>query len=576
MRILLVHPQDSARVGPWFSERWDVVVDLGRSSSFSREAWGKHYGCTVLSADTYREGIADGKRVREMFSAGRGYLIDEKRIDQWELAATNLFGEALSILALQRLSAELPDSADLWSTRPDWRANVVSRLSGRPVHHFHRGFKPAGSTVAHYASLFRRFSISQIREIAWDKYDPGFWWRGRLSGQRRPLAKPVVLIPSAYENVSRVAAGYAALLPEQSFLLVATRESAKRCSTPANIHIRDLAQYATEESREGESAMLRNALAKLRANLQSDPFFRVLFGTGVSEQVSEWLGYGLAVRDAWSKMLDTEPVEGVLCGDDSNLYTRLPVLLASARKIPTVDFHHGALDGNYLLKDLPSDVFLAKTEMERDYLLRICGLPADRIVIAPPVEPPPTKARSSHRLAVLFSEPYEVGGMRADEVYRELLPALWQLARENGRELVVKLHPFESRSERSRIIRNILSADAARQIRIVEGPRTPELVGEAWFGITIESTTAMECARNGVCCFLCRWLALSSYGYQEQYARFRIGQALETAEQIAQIPQLLADFSKCSGLKWADAVEPALLRQLLTAVHEPSGVRSAS
>jgi hypothetical protein len=302
----------------------------------------------------------------------------------------------------------------------------------------------------------------------------------------------------------------------------------------------------------------------------------VLFGTGVSEQVSEWLGYGLAVRDAWSKMLDTEPVEGVLCGDDSNLYTRLPVLLASARKIPTVDFHHGALDGNYLLKDLPSDVFLAKTEMERDYLLRICSLPADRIVIAPPVEPPPTKARSSHRLAVLFSEPYEVGGMRADEVYRELLPALWQLARENGRELVVKLHPFESRSERSRIIRNILSADAARQIRIVEGPRTPELVGEAWFGITIESTTAMECARNGVCCFLCRWLALSSYGYQEQYARFRIGQALETAEQIAQIPQLLADFSKCSGLKWADAVEPALLRQLLTAVHEPSGVRSAS
>ncbi len=39
MRVLFVHPEDSPAEGPWSQERWDLIVDLGKSSLFSAEAW---------------------------------------------------------------------------------------------------------------------------------------------------------------------------------------------------------------------------------------------------------------------------------------------------------------------------------------------------------------------------------------------------------------------------------------------------------------------------------------------------------------------------------------------------------
>lgn len=577
MRILLVHPKDSALLGPWSEQHWDLVVDLGRSSEFSRHAWRDQYGCEVLSLNSFREGIADAREVRRIFREGRSYLVDEKGIDHWELEAANLFGDALSAVAMLRVARELLPSAEFWSTRPDWQAECLGSILKQSVHYFHAGLKRAGSLAARYANLLQRLSRAQIQEIFWDKYDPGYHWRRRWASKEKPAPAAVFLIPSAYENVSRVAAAYAKQLPSQSFLLVATRQSAKRLSAPTNIKIRDLAMYATNHGRASETTLLQRRWAELKVKLQSSELFRVLLQAGILEQVTEWLGHGLAVRDAWSEVLDREPVEGVLCGDDSNLFTRLPVMLASARKIPTVDFHHGALDGNYLVKDLPSDVFLAKSEMERDYLLRVCELPAERVVVAAPAGRSHVKTKSSEKLVVLFSEPYEVGGMRAEEVYRELLPSLWRLAQENGRELVVKLHPFESRSERNRIIRDVLTPDVARQVTVVEGPRAGELISQAWFGITIESTTSMECLQNGVCCFLCGWLTLSSYGYSEQFARFGIGEVLKSAGQIEEIPERLAEFSvRRMDLKFPPAVEPALLQQWLTGMHEASSARSAS
>src|SRR3974390_1342513 len=37
MRVLLLHPDDSPRQGPWSRQRWDLIVDLGKSSTFSQE-----------------------------------------------------------------------------------------------------------------------------------------------------------------------------------------------------------------------------------------------------------------------------------------------------------------------------------------------------------------------------------------------------------------------------------------------------------------------------------------------------------------------------------------------------------
>ena len=273
---------------------------------------------------------------------------------------------------------------------------------------------------------------------------------------------------------------------------------------------------------------------------------------------------------------------GVLCGDDSNLFTRLPVLLAARRRIPTVDFHHGAFDGRYLLKDLPCDVYLAKNEMERDYLVRVCGLQAERIVIGAPASAHPGPAREPEQekrtSIVFFSEPYEVASMRAEEVYRELLPALCRVARQNGRDLVIKLHPFESRAQRGRMVREILSPEDLNLVKLQDGPLTAELMARAWFGITVESTTVIDCLQNGVCCFLCGWLTLSPYEYQQQYARFGVGQLLEKVEQVSEIPKRLEELQNqpVPPSMLSKEADPAMLRRWLTAGSlERSGARSA-
>jgi len=282
----------------------------------------------------------------------------------------------------------------------------------------------------------------------------------------------------------------------------------------------------------------------------------------------DWIRDGLSARDAWREVISREPVCGVLCGDDSNWYTRLPVLLASRRGIPGTDFHHGALDGVYLIKSLLCDVYLAKSQMERDYLVRVCGLPADKIVIAAPargyIHSASRDEMPKATSAIFFSEPYEVAGMRAEEVYRELLPLLCRLARENNRGVILKLHPFESRTQRSRLLRDILTIDDRALVRIVDGPLTNDLMAQAWFGITVESTTVMDCLQNGVQCFLCGWLRLSPYGYVEQYARFGLGEVLQNAQQITTIPKRLEDFHNAPKTIQSAEADPAMLQRWLT------------
>jgi hypothetical protein len=158
-------------------------------------------------------------------------------------------------------------------------------------------------------------------------------------------------------------------------------------------------------------------------------------------------------------------------------------------------------------------------------------------------------------------------------VYREILPALCRLADERRRHVILKLHPFESRSERCRIVRDILTSEEHKLVTVQDGPLTDELLAKAWFGMTVESTTVMHCLENGVCCFLCGWLTLQPYEYGRQYARFGVGEVLENAEQIREIPGRVEEFHKRGPIisKLSVPIDPARLQQLLT-----SGAHGAS
>jgi hypothetical protein len=584
MRVLLIHPEDSPRRGPWTREHWDLLVDLGQSSAYSAEAWGRQYGCPVIRSEVFRKEVSDLRLVRDLFAPGHGRLGDEEGIDWWDSLSLLIVPEAATLLALRRMVPEINASAELWSTRSGVAATMMGILLGASVQTFEGGWLTRSVARAkHYAGLTRRFSPGQIKEIFLDKYDSGYRWRSRFASKPRAGVDPVVLIPSAYGNVSRMAAAYALLLPEQPFLMVTTRRSAYQFAPAPNIEVRDLAAYFKEDASASESASLLERWLKLREDLVATAEFRVLAQAGVLDPFPHWIRNGLLTRNAWREVLNREPVCGVLCGDDSNLYTRLPALLAAKRQIPTVDFHHGAFDGRYILKNIECDIYLAKNEMERDYLTRVCGVPADRVEIgAPSTEPAPSGNQIEKNLrtaAILFSEPYEVTGMRAEEVYGEILAPLCRIARENGRQLIVKLHPFESRAQRLRIIQNVLTAEDQKLVTVVGGPLSNELLARAWFGITVESTTALDCLRNGVPSFLCRWLALSPYGYLEQYGRFGIGQMLDNAEMLKEIPRRLEKPSnlRIGAESLSITAHPARLKKWLTSrSSENIGVKAVS
>ena len=77
-----------------------------------------------------------------------------------------------------------------------------------------RVFPPQGGRgkrrAGHYFRVLKKFPAGQLLEIFWDKYDSGYQLRGLMSSRRKPQDAPLVLLPTAYGNVSRTGMAYAA------------------------------------------------------------------------------------------------------------------------------------------------------------------------------------------------------------------------------------------------------------------------------------------------------------------------------------------------------------------------------
>jgi hypothetical protein len=544
-----------------------LIVDFGKSSELTKDRYEEQMNARIVSLESLRRGEEDFASLRALLRSANGRLIDAEGVDWWTLLNVLLFKPLDDALLLVRLSEQLDAAAELHATRPGWPMSGLGLLLNRRLHYFPSRFRP--TRMQHYGEMLRRFSLGQLSQIFLDKYDSRLQWRSKFASRRRDQRKPPVLLPSAYTNVSRMAVAYARMLPAQQFLVVATRRSGTHFDAAPNVSCVSLASYAGGAEPHAE---YREMLAKWQALKESMALFpgmNVLSRAGLLEEFPTNFRNGLAVRNAWRNVLSEEKVLAVMCGDDNNPNTALPVLLARRQGIPTMDFHHGALDRSFMLKELPADCYLAKGEMERDYLIRVCHLPSDRVVVAGPPRPQPRATADSRKrensTIIFFSEPYETGGWRTEEVYREILPPLSKIAREAGRTLTLKLHPFESRQQRASLLKKVLGVEDAALIDIVEGPFTAALVAHAWFAVTVESTTVLDCTLLGVPCFVCGWLTASSpHGYTRQYARFGIGQALDSAEKLNNLPQLLTEpsvFSEDALLKPAD---PEWLRRRIT------------
>ena len=482
MRVLLLDPLDSPHACAAARLKWARIIDLGLAGAGTYASWIEEFCCPASTLSSLRNGFADFIHIRNLLRTGCGRLVDEYGLDWWEILSILLVEQLEWLVMLDRLAQTIA-ADEVYISRPSANANVLQVLLGGRLRVFPASRNQQFPKLAHYLDVARKLSASQIIDVLCDKYDPGQQLRAGFSRARQKLQHPVVLIPTAYVNVTRTGIAYANTLPQQDFLLVSTRRSGWMKHLPENVAAAWLSSYAVVRGRSAEITEMQTRWRALLGELLEVPQFQVLNSLGSFDRFPKHLRHGLEVRDAWSNVLDRAPVQAVLCADDSNPYTRIPLLLARERGLPNIACHHGALDGYYAMKRTYGDVVLAKGKMEQDYLVRQCGVPAGRVEIGAPAAPALTALpnrkkqwiRDAIRPQILFvSECYEVGNARALEFYRDVLPPLADLALNTGRKLVVKLHPTESKSERVAMVKRVLSSRQMKVTQVVDG-RLPTL-----------------------------------------------------------------------------------------------------
>lgn len=566
-RILLVHPQDPlSSIG---GGDYDLVVDLGYAPASTYADWSRISGCPVVSLSNFRDPKNDLQRLPELMQFGIGQLLDDDGLDWWDLISICFYEQMLEVFALERLLSTCRPSTGFSISRRGFHARAVEALLGRNV----KVLRAAGSlnnSFGRKISAILRLRPRQIVEIVGDKYDGNYRLRRHFAGSSLQSAEPVVLLPSAYGNSTRTALAYAGSVPDTKFLLVATRQSGWAENPLRNVTCERLAAFAPGKCNPREIERLLSSWQNLLSALAQHLELSALVRAGCFESVPQRLEEGLCIRDAWIEVFASNPIAAVLCADEMNWYTRIPLLLARARGLPAIACHHGALDFRYAFRETSADRVLVKGRMERDYMVSL-GVPEYQLEIAAPPRKQQFRRGPSARDAIIcFSEPYEAFGGRADGFYREVLPPLADLARQHGKKLIIKLHPYESHRERRRIAEAALSSVHHEPLLVVDGPLQNDLLDRAWFGVTVSSTTTVDCAVCDIPVFLCRWLDASYAAYSDQFINLGAAKQLSSADEIHQIPEMLTTFVPPNLQDFSDPVEPERLRELFSGKNRPA------
>jgi len=555
MKILLLSHEDSLWNRAWSQSNWDLVIDLGWAGRCAYEHWSRRLGCPVLDFYTYAREIDAVRQFRSILDQGRGRLLDGEGLDWWNIVSVMVGLDLETLFMVSRLARKVKPVGAVSASRLNLCARAFGLLWGVPIETLtRRKTTSRWQRPFHYLRAASKLSLSQLLDVALDKWDPTYAVQRWSAVHADSSRESVVLLPSAYGNVSRLVADYARMLPDRQFLLVATRRSGHQLiNPPSNVTIASLASYVPPARRcSKERHYLLEAWQRFKAEVVSNVEELALAARlGVFDGVPALLTKGLVIREAWKQVFEETDINAVLCGDENNPFTRMPVILGKNRGIRTVYCHHGALDVNVLLNGRQSEVYLAKGEMEKDYLIRVCGLSAEQIMVGSPnhsssVKDVPAKDhRSSASKIVFFSEPYELYFGRGEEAYAEILPRLCAVAGRMSRKVIVKLHPFESRRERTKMIKRVLSVEQRQLVEVIYTPLSADFLKEIWFGVTVESSVTVECALQGVPCFLCGWLEIVRHGYVRQYALFGAGYVLDSPDDITCIPELLSPY--CLG-----------------------------
>lgn len=567
MKVLLLHPEDMLPP-PAPDQRWDLVVDFGRSPAAIYGAWSRQTGCRVLSLSALVEEVSDLYREKELLQLGLGAMVDEHGLDWWDVVSMMIEQPLRTCILLPRLASFLAAGVDLYASRSDPWFEALRALLGVRLSFLPQARGRAARRLAHYRAALRALDAATIAQVLQDKFDREHRLRRRLIRRKPSSGRPVVLLPSAYINVSRTEAAYARLLPEQEFLLAVARRSARLSPLPANVRMISLDPYFGPIHEKELQQMLEAWVGLSRRLMDSAPEFAAAEAGGVLAQIPGYLRWCMAVRDAWLRLFQAETITACLSADEGNPYSRIPLILARHEGIPALACHHGIFEMRLAIKPLQADFFLAKGEIERDYAVRIGRVAPEKIVLGGPesCEVPAVHseaAASARRWLVFFTEPYAADGWRMEELYRDLLPHLTALTAAAGWQLVFKLHPFENVPGQWRLLRRCLPPSQLKGIQVMGGPIRDEIWQKARCAITVESTVALECASRGIPVFLLGWLRGSPGGYISQFERFGIARVLHLPAEIASIPRLLEAASTAPPQLWT-RLDPREFEALLS------------
>jgi hypothetical protein len=537
LRILLVHPEDTPH--PWAKQKWDRIIDLSWAPRKTHSRWEAELQCPIEPFDKYCELERDMDLVRDISARGHE-LVDDQNINWWELFILWCVEEIQMVSSLKRFAASLHAHDQLFATRPCFEAQALGHIRNLPVHCL--GKKRTVRKLQRYFQQIWSLSGRDLLQVFFDKHDENFAIRRCFARKRARAKNPVVLIPSAYVNASRTGLNFVGGMENLESLLVTTRMSGEIRGRFRNVQSASLASYVSDQSNHAEQAKIQNKWEKLEKVFAADARTSDVSSLGLLRNFPNFLRRGLAIRDAWVNVLENEPIQAVL-SCDNNPDTMLPVLLAKNRGIPTVSIHHGALDWRHRFVPVHADAIIAKGKMEEDHLARICEISKEKIELGVPAKmlPEPVAGKTSciADSIVFFSEAYEPNRVRGEEMYKEVIPHLADVAMQNLRKLIVKLHPFESVRRRKALLRKVLSPEQMRITSIVSGPLTTDLLKRTWFGVTILSTVAMECQAANVPCFMCSWLEYPHHEYGDQFRLFGVGYPLQSSDEIKKIPVML-------------------------------------
>jgi len=556
MNILLVHPEDDFQIA-WSRGRWDLIVDLARAPRSFYQEWSGKLNRPVFSIFDFAIEMEDLRVWRALLSQGLGRVVDRYGIDWWDVIGILLWPQLQDLQLARRLAEKIGPCERLTATRTSATAEALRMLLRCRLIVLHGGMRRRfANRVERYKRAAANLSFGQIRQVVYDKYDAGYAWRRKFAASVPQSSEPVILIPSGYSNVTRNALGYARILPEQRFLLVLARETAATGSVPNNVTSASLASFAADRFDKEEMRQLESKWQDLVSSLRSQPEFELSAQTGVLEKGKRWLRWGTPVRDAWRAVYERQPVMSCLSGDDTNPYTRIPLLLARQRKIPAVAFHHGALDAMMAVKNPGFSTYLVKGEMERDYLERGCKVENSYLRVgATHAAPDDSLWSDGAKTIAFFTEPYESDRWRIEALYREVIPRLCEAARKAGKTVLLKLHPFETAHSRKRLLNRVLKKADRELVRVTAAPLSREMYQDLWCAVTVESTTACECAIAGIPVLLCGWLRHAYVGYSGQFVRFGVAKMLEEPDDLLEISERIASAMPPAGLA-AGLVQP--------------------